>query len=121
MKSSKVLVADDEPGIRSLIEDALSRYGHEVQCVENGVDAIKALSNNSFDVVFLDIRMPNGDGLTALKEIRSLWPNLSVVMITGCGQPEMIDKSMDLGSLACLVKPFSMRDVLGMLDVAMAA
>lgn len=121
MSGSKILIADDEPGIRSLIVDALSRYGHEVQCVENGVDAVVALSQDKFDVAFLDIRMPKGDGITALKEIRKLWPDLKVIMITGCGQLEMIDQSMELGSVACLVKPFSMRDVLGILEVAQAA
>lgn len=121
MKSSKVLVADDEPGIRSLIVDALSRYGHEVHCAENGIDAIIELSHSRFDVVFLDIRMPKGDGLTTLKEIRKQWPGIKVIMITGYAQSEMVDKSMDLGSIACLIKPFSMRDVISMLELSEVA
>jgi DNA-binding NtrC family response regulator len=92
-------------------------HGHRVRCAENGVDALAVLAENRMEVVFLDIRMPNGDGLTALKEMRRLKPGLPVVMITGCGKRETIDQALDLGSFACLVKPFSIRDVVGMLEV----
>jgi DNA-binding response OmpR family regulator len=117
MKHMKILVADDEPGIRSLIQDALSMQGHDVTCAENGVEALSMMVSECFDVLFLDIRMPKGDGLTTLKEVRRLRPSMSVVMITGCGQREVIDQALSLGAYACLVKPFSIRDVIGMLEV----
>lgn len=117
MKPFRVLVVDDEPGIRELIHDTLSRRGHAVVCAANGVEAVALLAQGQMDIVFLDIRMPNGDGLTALHEIRRLWPSLPVVMITGCGQQEAIDQSLALGPLLCLIKPFSMRDVIGMLGM----
>ena len=117
MKHLRILVADDEPGIRSLIQDALSLRGHNVTCAENGVEALALIASGPFDVLFLDIRMPKGDGLTALKEVRRIRPSMPVIMITGCGKRETIDEALGLGSMACLVKPFSMRDVVAMLDV----
>ena len=116
MKSMRILVADDEPGIRLLLHDALIRYGHEVACVENGTEAVEFVLNNQVDAVFMDIRMPKGDGVWALKEIRKTHADLPVVMITGCSQREFIDETMEHGSLACLIKPFSIRDIIGMLE-----
>ena len=117
MKPLGILVVDDEQGIRDLMRDALSLEGHQVICAQNGTEAIELLSSNKVDVVFLDIRMPKGDGLTALREIRRLNPALPVVMITGCGKRQVIDEAIQLGCDACLIKPFSMRDVVGMLEV----
>ncbi len=117
MRSLKVLVVDDEQGIRDLLRDALARHGHTVVCAENGVEAVARAASADPDVVFLDIRMPKGDGLTALKEIRSLKPSVPVVLITGCSRREFTGEAFDLGSSLCLVKPFSTRDVIGALDV----
>ncbi len=117
MKPLGILVADDEAGIRELLHDALGSVGHKVVCAENGVEAVARIADEQIDVVFLDIRMPKGDGITALKAILELRPSLPVVMITGCGQAETIDETLANGSFACLVKPFSIRDVLGILDV----
>lgn len=116
MRSMRILVADDEPGIRLLLYDALKRYGHEVTTVENGTEAVEHVANNQVDAVFMDIRMPKGDGVWALKEIRKTHRRLPVVMITGCSQREYIDETMEEGSLACLIKPFSIRDIIGMLE-----
>lgn len=116
MKQLNILVADDEPGILSLMNDALTRYGHKVTCAENGIEAVEILKNGKYDIIFLDIRMPRGDGLTALKQIQSKWPTIPVVIITGCGQRDLIDEVVNLGSFACLVKPFSIKDVIAMIQ-----
>lgn len=116
MKSLNILVADDEPGILNLMKDALTRHGHKVTCVENGVDAVNTLNKGNFDMIFMDIRMPRGDGLTALKQIQAKWPELPVIIITGCGQRDLIDEVVNMGSFACLVKPFSIRDVIAMVE-----
>jgi len=113
----KILVVDDEPEARRLIRDALSRDGHVVLEAENGLEAVASLDAEPVDAVFMDIRMSRGDGLTALERIRALYPSLPVVMITGCGRNDMIEEAIRLGAVACLVKPFSMGDVVGMLDV----
>jgi len=119
-RKMRILVVDDEPGIRDLIRDAVSRLGHQVVEAENGIDALVRLAEHSVDLMFLDIRMPKSDGITVLKEVRRLWPDVPVVMITGCGEREPIEESLSLGSSLCLMKPFSIRDVTGVLDVVAA-
>jgi len=116
MKNMHVLVVDDEPGIRDLLSDTLAGYGHQVTCAENGVEAIARLAGLGIDIVFLDIRMPKGDGLTALKDIHALWPALPVVVITGGGTPETLNEAFRLGATACMTKPFSLTAVTDMLE-----
>lgn len=121
MKNLNILVVDDEPGIRELIKDVLTPQGHNVLCAENGVEALSLLSANSVDIVYLDIRMPNGDGLTALKKMMEMRPSLPVIVITGNGYRNIVDQTMEFGAAACLLKPFGIGDVLGMLEVLKAA
>ena len=118
MSKMKILVADDEEGIRDLIYEALSQLGHEVRCAVNGMEAISLIASEPADILFLDIRMPNGDGLTALREIHRMRPSMPVVMITGCGEHELIDQSLEMGSMLCLMKPFGIRDLIAALDMA---
>jgi len=117
MEPLNILVADDELGVRELLYDVLTMHGHNVTCVENGTHALCVLSCCSIDVVYLDLRMPNGDGVSTLKLIRERHPSVPVIIITGSGIGELIDQTMELGAAACLPKPFSISDVIGMLDV----
>lgn len=117
MRPIKILAVDDEPEARRLIRDALSRDGYVVLEAENGLETVASLDAEPVDAVFMDIRMSRGDGLTALERIRALYPSLPVVMITGCGRNDMIEEAIRLGAVACLVKPSSIGDVVGMLDV----
>lgn len=118
MTNLRILVADDEEGIRDLIHEALTNLGHEVTCAKNGIEAISILSRQPADIAFLDIRMPNGDGLTALKEIHRMRPSMPVVMITGCGEHDLVDQSLRMGSVLCLMKPFGIKDLIATLDMA---
>ncbi|MHB0913684.1 MAG: response regulator [Armatimonadota bacterium] len=117
----RILVVDDEQGIRELIRDILEPRGHKVTCASGGTEALALLARQPVDMMYLDIRMPNGDGLSVLKRLQVEHPNLPVIMITGCAQHEIVDETLDLGAFACLVKPFCVGDVLGMLDVIRAA
>ena len=121
MRSLNVMVVDDEPGIRDLFNDVIAMRGHQAICAASGSEALEKLQDQHVDVIFLDIRMPNGDGISTLKQIRKLKPMPKVVMITGCGSRDVVDEAMDLGSSLCLMKPFSINDVTAVLDVVEAA
>lgn len=115
------MVVDDEPGIRDLFSDVITMRGHQPICASSGSEALEKLQSHRVDVVFLDIRMPNGDGISTLKEIRKLKPMPKVIMITGSGSHDAVDEAMDLGSSFCVMKPFSIRDITGLLEVVEAA
>ena len=117
MERLSILVVDDEQGIRDVMEELFVSEGHRVACAVNGVEAVARAAGGGVDIVFMDIRMPKGDGLTALKEIKSLWPSMPVIIMTGYHSNEMTAKAQALGADACLLKPFNLNDALAMLDL----
>lgn len=117
MESLSILVADNETNIRELLYDVLTMNGHKVYCAENGTQALRTLSSQDIDVAYLDIRMPNGEGLTAFRRIRRMWPKLPIIMISGNDQRELIDETAGKGNHICIAKPFGINEIIGMLDM----
>ena len=90
MKKYRVLVVDDEPGIRQSLTGVLEDEGFEVSSVEKAEDGLDAIHHHSYDVVLMDIWLPNMDGLEALQRIQEipLEDRPTVVMISGHGNIE---------------------------------
>ena len=109
--TQKVLVVDDEAVVRNGIGRALSQRGMATKLVENGREALDLLGHQSFDLVLLDIRMPDMDGITLLKHIRTGHPGLAVIMITGYPTIGSAVDCVKLGALDYLVKTFSLHDL----------
>ena len=78
----RVLVADDEPSIRFVLQETLESLGHEVKAVEDGEAALRALQLERFDLAFVDIRMPGLTGLEVLKQSRAAGNDVAIVLIT---------------------------------------
>lgn len=116
MAVKSVFVVDDEPQIQSLFVDALSPHGYETSGALDGESAIRHLETNKPDVVFLDLKLPGMDGVKTLQAIRRLYPKVPVVLITAYPRDSLVDGGISLGAFACLVKPFSMKDVLAILE-----
>ena len=111
MDKLKVLVIDDKKIIGNLFEFTLGYKGHFIKWVDNADDAIDTVRRESFDIAFVDIVMPDRDGITVLKQIKSLAPQLPVVMMSGYSVEERKDRSKELGAVSCLKKPFEFDDV----------
>lgn len=115
------MVVDDEPGIRELFVDALTPRGYEVSTAADGESAISVFQKESPGVVFVDIRMPGMDGVELVSRLKSMCPDVHVVMITGHGKDEAVERALQLGTFACLMKPFSVRDIIEMAEIAQLA
>jgi DNA-binding NtrC family response regulator len=115
-KALDILVVDDEQSICLLLHDVLSRLGHRVSTCQDGASALKLASEHSFDLVFLDIRMPGMGGVEALKQLHERHPNTTYVMITGYAHNDIVDESLRSGASACLCKPFSLSQVMKLLQ-----
>lgn len=102
------LLADDDEIMRLAVEGMLELFGYEVIIATNGEEAIKAYKENMsrIDIVLLDIVMPKMDGRDALRAIRSLDPEASVIVMSGYTRNRSIDEIMALGASAFLSKPF---------------
>jgi len=112
----EILVVDDEQSICMLLSDVLARFGHHVQTRQDGAAGLELAGEHTFDLVFLDIRMPGMGGLEALKKLRALQPNATFVMITGYAKDDIIDEALQSGASACLCKPFSLTQVTKLLE-----
>ncbi|MDD4572055.1 MAG: response regulator transcription factor [Clostridia bacterium] len=108
---AKILVVDDEAGIRDIIKEYLQFEGYEYNEAANGMEALDILKKEDFDLVVLDIMMPKLDGVTVLKEMRKTKAT-PVIMLTARG--EEYDKlfGFELGADDYVVKPFSPRELM---------
>ncbi len=101
----RILIIDDEAPLRQTLARILQRAGHEVTTAESGEMGLSILSNASFDLVYMDLRMPGMAGLEALKAIHASQPNLPVILFTA--QPDMQSavEALRLGATDYLLKP----------------
>lgn len=121
MDAISVLVVDDEPGIRDLFRDTLTRKGYEVLTAGDGESAIALAKRKNPSIAFVDIRMPGIDGVGLIRRLQSESLCSHFVMITGHGRDERVVAAMHMGAFACLMKPFSVRDIIGMTEVVLSA
>ncbi|MCD4715454.1 MAG: sigma-54 dependent transcriptional regulator, partial [Desulfobacterales bacterium] len=110
-KNRHVLVVDDEAVVRNGINKALHNRGMTTKLAANGREALLLLGSHAFDLVILDIRMPDIDGVEVLKKIRSQYPETDVIMITGYPTIDTAVHCIKLGALDFLVKPFRLDDL----------
>jgi len=111
INSQDVLVVDDETVIRKGISRALEKRGLFTRVAANGKEALALMSDYNFDLVLLDIRMPDMDGLDVLSLIRKKYPKTQVIMITGYPTIDTAVHCVKLGALDYLVKPFRLEDL----------
>ena len=102
---AKILVADDERGICDAFSMFLSDEGHEPLLASNGPAAVKIVRDERPAVAFLDVRMPGGDGIEALREIHAIAPQMPVIVMTAYGTLATARSAMDLGAFDYLGKP----------------
>jgi len=112
MEKAKLLIAEDEKTQRDLLEGFLKKEGFSVVAVANGREALQRLERNFFDTALIDYKMPELDGLQTLQEIRKLYPDLPVVMMTAYGTVETAVASMKEGALDYLTKPIDLDELL---------
>jgi two-component system chemotaxis response regulator CheY len=109
---AKILVGDDAEFLRLRISKMLSGEGHNILEAENGLKAVETYKAEKPDIVLMDITMPEMDGLTALKEIRSIDASARVVMLTALGQESVVLEAIKSGARDFVVKPFERERVL---------
>jgi CheY-like chemotaxis protein len=105
---AKILVIDDEPGIRNLLDTLLRRKGYDVVVADGGQEGLELFRQEHPDVIVLDLKMPEMDGVTVLQHIRNLKPGQPVIILTGAGTPEMEQRVYALGVSEFVHKEFSL-------------
>ncbi|MCF8076976.1 MAG: response regulator [Desulfotignum sp.] len=113
--TNKLLVVDDEEGIREILEITLTDAGYDVLTAENGFAGLDMVKTHKPDIVLTDIRMPGMDGMALLKSVKQLFPDIEVIMITGYGDANLAIESLKTGAVDFISKPVN-QDVL---DIAL--
>ncbi len=104
---SKILVVDDAAFMRMMIKDTLSKNDYkEVEEASDGALAVEKYTANKYDLVIMDITMPNKDGIQALREMKAFDKDAKIVMCSAMGQEAMVVEAIRLGALDFIVKPF---------------
>lgn len=114
----KVLIVDDEERFRTTLRKLLSVAGVEAATVGSGPEALAELSSNVYDVVLLDVKMPQMSGLEALAKIKKDNPGLEVIMLTGHASVDVAVEIMKLGGYEYLLKPCPLEDLMIKIDAA---
>ena len=107
----KILVADDDPTLRSELAELLRADGHEVHVASDGGEALDRLTADVFEVALLDLVMPRATGLEILHRLRVVRPETAVVMITGHGSVDVAVEAMKGGAVDFVVKPFEIESL----------
>jgi DNA-binding NtrC family response regulator len=118
--TGSVLIIDDEVGIRESLQTLLELEGYDVETAANGEQGIARLGDRSFDLVLLDLALPDRNGIDLLAEIRAHAPQLSVIMITAYGTVENAVKAMQAGAANFVQKPWDNEKLLADVRAAVA-
>ena len=108
MPGKKILVVDDEPEVRKLMEHFLIDKGYEVRVAGNGREGLDALDTFTPDLVLLDMHMPELDGAEMLKQLAIRSPTLPVIMVTVNEDVETTSRLLQLGAADYVPKPFNL-------------
>ncbi len=116
MKRLDILIADDESMIRLGLKTILEEAGHTVYAAENGVAAVKLAEGHTPDLVILDIKMPEMDGLEAARILLDR-TQVPIIFLTAYGEKELIERAARLSVMGYLVKPIKEAELLAMIEV----
>ena len=109
--SIKILVADDEPSHRQMIDAVLAAEGYEVTLAEDGQAAISAVENRFYDLVIMDVRMPNVDGIPALQRIKQMSPDIPVIIMTAYASVGTAVDALKSSAYDYLIKPLDIEEL----------
>ena len=109
---TKILIVDDEIKIREMIAKYARHEGFETEEAQDGMDAVELCEKNDYDLVVMDIMMPNLDGFSAVKEIKKFKPELPFIMLSALGEEYDRIHGFDVGVDDYVVKPFSSKELM---------
>ncbi|MFO7785966.1 MAG: HD-GYP domain-containing protein [Thermodesulfobacteriota bacterium] len=102
----KILIVDDEEPVQRILTRIVERIGRECATASSAEEARRIMSQEPFDLVLCDIRLPGESGIDLVGHILADYPQTAVIMVTGVDDPEVVEKAVDMGAYGYVVKPF---------------
>jgi DNA-binding NtrC family response regulator len=117
----RILVMDDEENVQESLKIILSYQGYEVELASTGAQGLKMLHEAAYDLLILDLKMPDQDGFEILKIVRRDYPALKVILITGFGTLDIARKALALGAIHYFDKPMDLDRFIRKIKTALPA
>ena len=108
----EILIVDDQPGIRLLLNEVFKKDGYVTHLAPNGIEALKIFDQEHIDCVLLDMKIPGMNGIEILQKLKEKNKDVPVMMMTAYGEQDLIDEALRLGASNYFTKPFNIFDVL---------
>ncbi len=108
---ANILIVDDEPSVRVMLEAALRAQGYRVQSAANGGDALRQLAETEYDLMLLDLRLGDADGIEILQQAKEQWPALEVILLTAHGSINSAIAALRYGAFDYLLKPAQVHEI----------
>lgn len=115
-EKNKVLVVDDQRSMRLTLSGIIEDQGYDVTEVEDGYQAIAAVKQDSFDLVFMDIKMPGINGVQTFREIKKVNPKTVVIMMTGFAVEDLVAEALEEGAFTVIYKPFDIDHIMVLVE-----
>jgi len=120
-EKGRVLVVDDDAGVREVVRSMLESAGYQVVVAENGKEAMKLLETERADLILTDLVMPEQEGIETIKTLRREYPDLKVIAMSGAFGGDYLRIAAYLGAHATLAKPIQMNTLLRLVEKTLSA
>lgn len=118
-EKAKVIIIDDQISVIESFKEILKIKDYDVVGFEKGKEAIESIKTNKYDIAFVDLRMPEMDGIEVLKNIKAVDPSIEVIIVTAYASEESFANAITLGAMEYLRKPFLMGEVYALAERAL--
>ncbi len=108
----KTLIVDDDPIVLTSCKRVFEAEGFEVCMVPSANQALEVMKNKTFDILLIDVKMPERDGMFLMRAVKKQWPEVPVVVMSGYPTPETIAEGLQLGAEEFIAKPFTPDELL---------
>lgn len=106
-----LLIVDDQPGISLLLEELFRKEGYETRTASNGIEAIEKIERKPPHCILLDMKMPGMNGIEILKKVKTSWPAVHVIMMTGFDEKKLVEEALANGASEYFEKPFDIDEL----------
>src|SRR6516165_7907504 len=115
---AKILLIEDDPGIRETLQRVLTEEGHEVSVEERGDTGLQRATRDTFNLIITDLRLPGVGGLELVRRLHAVQPRLPIILITAFGTTETAIEATKLGAYDYVLKPFDIQPMLDLIHRA---
>jgi two-component system response regulator HydG len=111
-----ILVVDDQFNTRETLKAILEHKGYRVATAQDGAEAIEMVKEKHYDIIFLDVKLPDMNGVETFKQVKRIDPKAAVIMMTGYSLDDLVRIAIGQGAYTCIYKPFDMENIIGLVE-----